>query len=499
MLGLSQKEKDQALYAALDDFSPDQLQRAIDKGANLEGRAGQYATALFKAVASYERSTVKDASEILLKAGANPNALNEAGQPVMQAALTGYRGDAALARILVAAGADVHARDPQGNTALHVALQRKLWDVAGFLIDAGGHKNHTNDAGQSVLSRAIENDAPADIVKRLLDVSIDVNAGGNSAPLLLAARKGRADYLTLLLAQTGVMLDVADSDKNSVLMLAAVSGKKEAVQLLIDAGASTDYIAGRGASVLEYAAQAGHQEIVEILLKASARLETKGQKRVTALTNAAANGNIRMVMTLLHAAQERGEELELRDAFAVAAEKGFGRVLELLVKAGADVNAPDADNRTPLMKAAAGDFVEALEILVKAGAKTGAADAHGMTAYDHAVSANKQRAKSFLNKFRSDAMAAEKKEASDGYLFTRVNDHSLEVREGDGLTMTFNFWTQQVIFRDTERPAPVTIQNFDDLQRQEAIVEAYEKLKSLGGTPPEPRVASVHKKAALHA
>ena len=55
--------------------------------------------------------------------------------------------------------------------------------------------------------------------------------------------------------------------------------------------------------------------------------------------------------------------------------------------------------------------------------------------------------------------------------------------------MTFNFWTQQVIFRDTERPAPVTVQNFDDLQRQEAIDEAYVKLKELGGNPPDPRAS----------
>lgn len=498
MLGLTQKEKDLALNAALDEFSADQLQRAIDKGGNVNGRGGRYATPLFKAVAMYEGSSVLRAVEILLKAGANPNAVNDERQSVMQAALTGYRGDKDLIGMLIAHGADVHAQDPQQNTVLQTALQRKRWDVAEMLIGMGGHRHHTNLAGQSVLSRAIENDAPPGVVERLFDVGIDMNAGGKNAPLMLAARKGRTDYLALILKQPGVMLDVADDDKNSALMLAAESGRKEAVQALIDAKASPDYIPGRGASVLEYAAKAGHQEIVEILLKAGATMEAQGQRRVTALTNAAANGNIRMVMTMLHAAQERGVELNLAPSLAAAAENGHGRVLELLLKAGAVVDYPDSDNRTPLMKAALNDHSESLEILIKAGAAVDAQDSHGMTAYDHAVAGNRQRAKSLLNKFRSDKTATDRKSAADQG-FTRVNDHSIEVREGEGLTMTFNFWTQQVIFRDTERPAPVTVQNFDDVQRQESIVEAYEKLKSLGGTPPEPRAASVHKKTALHA
>lgn len=499
MLGLTQKEKDYALYVALQDFSPGKLQRAIDKGANVDTPRGDFAAPLFKVFSIYEKSTVEQALAILLKAGANPNVTDAGGQSVIQAALRSYRGDLPSIRALVEAGADVDARDDSGDTALQTALDRKSWDVAQLLVDNGGHREHTNDGGRSVLAAALQNDAPASLVKRLFDVGIDVNAGGSNAPVLVAARKGNAEYLSLLLAQPGVMVDIADAEKSSALVLAVKSGRKDALKVLLDAKASPDYLPTKSATALEHAAGTGQQEMVEMLLAAGATLEMQGQRRPTALTLAATNGNIRMVMTMLHAAQERGVELNLAPALAVAAEKGHGRVVELLLKAGGFVDYPDIDNRTPLMKAAMGDHVESLDILLKAGAKPDAADAHGMTAYDHAVAGNKQRAKGYLNKFRSDAVAPEAKAKADDYRFTRVNDHSLEVREGEGLTMTFNFWTQQVIFRDTERPAPVTVQNFDDVQRQESIAEAFEKLKSLGGNPPEPRAASVHKKAALHA
>jgi hypothetical protein len=208
-------------------------------------------------------------------------------------------------------------------------------------------------------------------------------------------------------------------------------------------------------------------------------------------------------MTLLAAAEEQGIKLELQKPLMAAAEKGHGRVLELLLAAGADVNLADPDSKTPLMKAALSDQIEALGILIKAGAQPGATDDHGLTAYDLSVSANKNNSKTFLARYRGDTLKSAAVAAGTavssavqdaGYGAVRLNDHSLEVREGDSLTMTFNFWTQQVIFRDIERAAPVTVINFSEMQRQDAIGEAYAKLKELGGNPPDPSLGSVHKR-----
>ncbi|MDI1227119.1 MAG: ankyrin repeat domain-containing protein [bacterium] len=502
MLGWSQKEKDYALYSAIDDFTPARLAKAIKSGADVNTTRGRNGAPLFKAVAMYDRKESLSAVKILLEAQADIHMLGgETEYTVLHAAIDNTRGGVPMATALVEAGADIHAVDTKGNTPLQIAIYRKAWDVASYLVDIGGHKNHTNEAGLTILARAVENDAPAALIARLFDTGVDVNAASQniSAPLLSAARKGNAEVIELLLKQPGIRPDIRDREGMSALMLATVAGRKEAVEALLAGKASPDYTSGDKLTPLSYAAAAGHQEILEMLIKAGATLEVPNQYGYSALSNAASNGNIRMVMTLLAAAQERKVELNLAPALMLAAEKGHGRVMELLIKAGADVNLPDAQTRTPLMKAAAGDHVEALDILLKAGAVPDTADVHGMTSYDHAVAGGKSKAKNFLNKFRNGTQAVEAKRAAapaDDYSFVRLNDHSLEVREGEGLTMTFNFWTQQVIFRDTERPAPVVVQNFDDMQRQEAIVEAYEKLKSLGGTPPEPRAATLHKRPA---
>jgi hypothetical protein len=155
------------------------------------------------------------------------------------------------------------------------------------------------------------------------------------------------------------------------------------------------------------------------------------------------------------------------------------------------------------MKAALSDQVETLNILMKAGAKPEVTDRRGMSPYDHAVSSKKMNAKDFLGRYRAGMPVAHDKSpatqaaiASD-YGYTRLNDHSLEVREGDSLTMTFNFWTQQVVYRDAERAVPLVVQSFTEIPRQEAITEAWQKLKEMGGNPPDPHVASMQKKAAL--
>jgi ankyrin repeat protein len=501
MLGWSQKEKDYALYQAIDEFSREALEKAIKSGANVNNERYRSGAPLFKAVGMYNQDQILAATSMLLTAGASPNMFDrERTQSVMHAAADSTRGGVALMSALVEAGGDIHLPDHHGSVPLFNAIRRKSWDVATMLVDKGGHKVHTNNYNLTIAAQAIEHDAPPALLSRLFETGLDVNAASynNPPPLLMAAKKGNAAYINILLKQPGILPDLRDSDGVTALLHAVISGRQDAVAALLAGKAAPDAATSKGMTPLSYAAHAAHQEILEMLVKAGASLDIPGSDGKTALAYAAGNGSIRMVMTLLNAAQEQGVTLDLSPALHVAAEKGFGRVLELLIKAGADVNAPDNNSRTPLMKAATSDNTESIEILIKAGARPETADTHGMSAYDHAVAGGKTKAKSFLGKYRADVAMREQKGAApaDDYSFVRVNDHSLEVREGDGLTMTFNFWTQQIIFRDTERPAPVTIQNFDDVQRQESIVEAFEKLKSLGGTPPEPRATTLQKRPA---
>lgn len=500
MFGFRQEEKNQALVNALEhySFSEERLKKALKRGADPNFTNYRFPGPLFAAVALYYDTSVRKAVDVLLEAGADVNKTEEStGRNVLHYMIGHDKGDMTVFRRLVEAGADVRLSDKDGNTPLMAAIEKKMWAQAEFLLEQGGNVLNSAEQGYRQLAIAFVSGAPLGIIKRLFEQPVNVNFAPDAPPLLhLAVQAGR-EYADFLLAQPDILLDQPDKEGYTALMKAVLKGDRDTVAALLTAKASPGMAGKDGVSPLVLAAQNGYQAIVELLIASGAPLDAAG-RGVTALTHAADRGDIRMVMTLLAAAEKKDEKLGFIPGLYAAAGKGHGRVLELLIEAGADVNTAGKDGRTPLMRAALADQVEAIAILVKAGAKPDAADNHGMRAYDHAVSAGRAKAKEALARYRPETARAESAVAHlDDYAFMPLNSHSLEVREGDSLAMTFNFWTQQVIIRDTSRPASApVVQNFADVQRQEAIAEAWEKLKELGGTPPDPRIASVQKKQA---
>ncbi|MEZ0225253.1 MAG: ankyrin repeat domain-containing protein [Alphaproteobacteria bacterium] len=501
MFGLSQSEKNNTLYHAVDNGDVPAIKRAIAKGADPNFQTYNYGPVLFRAIGHYTDTTALSCVNALLESGASISLVNKNGSSALHYALGRGSAHIDVIRTLIDKGANVDAPDGSGATPLITALTQKGWAGADLLLDkiapepAGGPSRHA-------LYFAVNGGASRKMLNKITGkLNIDVNlryAGEKQSTLHAAVVGGRREIVQWMLERKGINVNIQNAKKETPLMLAVTTGRAEIVIALLEAGAQPDKPDAEGQLALTTAARNSSQEIAEALIGAKAKLDAADKYGMTALTIASQAGNIRLVKTLLTAAETAGEKLNLEPALFAAAEKGHGRVLELLISAGADVNAIDGDGRTPLMKAALSDQVETLSILVKAGAKPETADRHGMVAYDHAVSVAKMKAKDFLGRYRHQDVKTPEASGiaapADDYHYARLNDHSLEVREGDSLTMTFNFWTQQVIFRDTERPAPVTVQNFADLQRQEAIEEAYQKLKELGGNPPDPSVSSMQKK-----
>ena len=72
-----------------------------------------------------------------------------------------------------------------------------------------------------------------------------------------------------------------------------------------------------------------------------------------------------------------------------AAIKGHKEVVELLIAAGADVNAKDIDEWTPLHRAADAGHKEVAELLIAKGALVNAKDRVGETPLDFAINKNR--------------------------------------------------------------------------------------------------------------
>ncbi len=107
-----------------------------------------------------------------LEQGMDPNT-REGSHPVLT--LAAFGGHVAVARLLIAAGAELDAYDAAFKTALHVAVGRCDFRLAEVLLDAGADINAQRNPGYSATPL---HDA----------VSIDIREGGSERTAFLLRR-----------------------------------------------------------------------------------------------------------------------------------------------------------------------------------------------------------------------------------------------------------------------------------------------------------------------
>jgi hypothetical protein len=155
------------------------------------------------------------AVEVLLAHKADVNAINNGANangwtPLHWAAGPGYK---AIAELLLKGGADVNARDKNGETPLYVAVYSGPVDVNSepqrtaqrelveLLLAHQADANAAGSGGWAPLHKAAAN-ANKPIAEILLKASADVNARGNGGftPLHIAVQNGKWELAELLLA-----------------------------------------------------------------------------------------------------------------------------------------------------------------------------------------------------------------------------------------------------------------------------------------------------------
>ena len=113
-------------------------------------------TALLNAVSNRSGEMV----EMLLRAGAEPDTKNAGGYPALIVCIAD-RASKEVAAALIAANADLNARDPDGKTALHWAVPQKQNELLELLINAGADVNARDNQGRTPLDYAQGKNQPA--------------------------------------------------------------------------------------------------------------------------------------------------------------------------------------------------------------------------------------------------------------------------------------------------------------------------------------------------
>ena len=151
-----------------------------------------------------------DITDLLLQAGANPNAANR--YAVTPLSLASENGNAAIVASLLGAGAKANFATPYGQTLLMTAARTGDPDVLTLLLDAGADPNARESVRRQTAlmwAAAGRNAAAAQVlIERGADVGARSEAGMTA--LLFAAREGDLDTVRTLVAMGADLHETAD-------------------------------------------------------------------------------------------------------------------------------------------------------------------------------------------------------------------------------------------------------------------------------------------------
>ncbi len=270
---------------------------------------------------------------------------------------------------LLAAGADINQADEKGTTALMQAAEGSAYlpnnaSAVTMLLDKGATVDLQDKSGRTALYRAVA-EGKDDVVRQLLAKKADPNhKDSNGSPILVqAVQYGRLALLPLLI-QSGAQVELADAHATTPLMLAAegtayMPNNAPLVSALLDAGAKVEVQDDRGRTPLYRAATEGKQDALRLLLEKHADPNQRANDGSTALLEAVTYGKTGAAKMLIdNAAAVEQPDANGNTPLMVAAEGSAyvpnnGPWVEMLLAAGAKVDAQDQRGRTPLYRAAA--------------------------------------------------------------------------------------------------------------------------------------------------
>lgn len=376
------------LYLACVNGSAPMIAKLLNAGADPNSTTTEGETALMTAA----RSGSAEAVDVLIQHGADVNAKEEWRQqtPLMWASAECHPQ---VAQELIAHGADVNAKQVEwhwerqvtkeprekwmplgGLTPLHFAARQGCLAGVDVLVKAGAQMNVVNPDGFSPLLLAIIN-AHYDVAAYLVDHGADANVADETGrtPLYAAVDMHTLPDSNLPWpSELDNKLTSLDLIKDLLAHGANVNAqlkKQQPYRSKVDRGADT--MLGTGTTPLMRAAKAGDTEVVQILL-------AKGADPKITTTRAG--------MTPIMAAAGLGSKEEDTTGRKKTEEQAIATI-QLLLDAGADINAADRQGDTALHGAAQKGDDKVVQFLADHGAKLDVKDAKGRTPLDAAMGA----------------------------------------------------------------------------------------------------------------
>jgi ankyrin repeat protein len=274
------------------------------------------------------------------------------------------QNDLAQLKQLLAAGSDVNLRDPRGSTPLMQAAAIGSLEAMKLLLKAGADVNAKNGLDATALIWGASDPAK---VRLLVDAGAGVNARSKigRTPLVIAAGSPGSTESVRLLLSKGADPKAADFQGTTALVGAARANDLDTMRLLLTYPVDINAGDFGGLTALIHAAGLRNLTAVKLLLEKGADVNASHKRDIPVK-----NGLIALsYFTALMTAPETSPE-----------------ILEVLLNAGANVNAKDIRGMTPLMLAVACDAPDPriVKMLLDRGADQSVKSGNGELALDWA-------------------------------------------------------------------------------------------------------------------
>lgn len=287
--------------------NPSTKEWLLKNGATMKFFMDSTPNVLCNAAAGFE--TIDEFKE-LLELGANPNERwrDHTKATALHAAVSSWWPSSKKTKLLLEAGADVHAVDLLKKSAIHYAVERtevsrkdsqETLDIINLLSDNGISTNAIDLIGNTPLHIAAMNGHGPAILERLIELNNDINQKNlyGETPLTLAATNNRelsAKYLlskgakldltsSICLDKPSIILkklkdtdsiDISDSAFNTLLHYAVTRGSLSIIKILIEKGVMLNAFNKFNSTALDIAQSKDPKEMKETI----EYLELKGAK-----------------------------------------------------------------------------------------------------------------------------------------------------------------------------------------------------------------------------
>jgi ankyrin repeat protein len=268
----------------------------------------------------------------------------------------------------------VNARDNKAASPLHLAAELCNQQMVELLLSKGADVNARDDDGETPLFRPI-----------IGGPMISTLSGPFSGTLSAPKQINTPLQVVILLLSKGADADAEANDGETPLQWAAGRGDTEIVELLLKKGAKPNHFDKYGRTPLHNAAFSDNAAVTTLLLKNGADCGLQSMKGIAPLHQAVATDNIDVVKILLAA----GCNPEIKDKkghspLQWAAALGLTNSLSILLSKGCDPNSTDSDGKTALHWAGEEGQQDVVEMLLNKGASITTKDNNGKTPVEEA-------------------------------------------------------------------------------------------------------------------